>query len=164
MSNFSISTVTTLRIASSGHGDRYVMATTRYVIEKRPGFRVYAETREDAADAFLTLTNTDLTEEHYIEFQKLLRASPRACWIHYEANGGARGTVPTTPQRIRAGVDVATGRHLQFRAAERERAEKLAAELTANEWRAVRTGLEEVNREQARFGRPVVEFAIPDIA
>ncbi len=148
----------TIKIVSSGYEDRYPLCRTWMNI--RCGLVTF---RVDFSDqyvpALLKLAGLELTDENYKKAAKIVNDVKYELWFTIREKDSATAFI-TTSEKLRAGIAVATGfPHLNdYGICE---AKEVAQTLTKDDWKAVKFGLEEVNEEAQKNGRPVVDFSIP---
>jgi hypothetical protein len=148
----------TIRIVSSGYSDRFPMSRTWYEIEREGvTYRIDGDVF-DAARAWLTLSECEITPDALVEACKMIRRLPLTLF------GTARYANSTTTapvsHHLSAGVAVATG-FPTMTPWGIDQATADAAKLTAHDWAVIATGLREVNEHHERIGKPAVNFTIP---
>lgn len=150
----------TLKIVSSGYDDRYVSSECWANIRDDELNITFRVDLDDAAIAYLRLSGIDTTREAIMDAAKTVRASKFTTFITAESTtefGYKTTTFATTSERINAGIAVCTG-YPRLNDVGRAEADRKSADLTADEWQAIYTGLDRVNRDHARRGKPIVEY------
>ena len=157
----------TLKIISSGYADRFPLSTYWAEIMPnayRPGFKIRIDDLADLPAALLLANGMrecdadDLREA--VQIAARTRLGLLSISGERETSSGRREifSVGTTSKRIQAGIDLCTGfpnmREL-FAAEQKE----IAKTLTEYEWDAIYSGLDAVNREHDRVGKPIVDYS-----
>lgn len=142
----------TLEIVSSGYNDRYVSQTS-YLILEVDNIRYRIDSDNHYISAYLNLAGMKDNEKNVKKVIEAINSSKFRQYLYYDDT-----MVMSTPERINAGIQLALGftRYNGF-----ERTTKIAETLSDAEWDAIRYGLNRVNDDHARRGKPVVEFTIP---
>lgn len=163
-SSMKLKRVGILNIVSSGYEDRYVTADIRLEIEKN-GITYRIDSENDRIPAYLELlsgkTVNECTQEEFIEASKIIGSSPIETFITGSTGPfGESRTFKTTSSRIEAGIKSATGyKNLsQFGI---DNYKPIAETLNKNEWFAIKTGLDRINKIHAENNRPVIDFTTP---
>ena len=155
--------VGTLEIVSSGYADRYVATQAWLEIEKN-GITYRIDESDRWEEAILEfrygVKYEGATKEQLADAIHCRVYNPLDTYAMYE-DGNTRGQVNTTADRIDAGIKVATG-YPCLNEYGIEQAKQIANTLSRHEWLVVKTGLDRINREHSRLGKPVVEYAIPE--
>jgi len=163
MTNLRIHKCGRIDIVSSGYEDRFAMSTTWVIFEKNDiRYRIDGDNFQHIA-AYVELAGIQadtVTAEKYAEIAEKIHSIPWKMSATYR-DGFTTGSITTTPDRINAGIKMATG-FTGLNEVGISRATEIANTLSHNEWLVIRTGLEKINKLHTEIGKPVVCFTIPD--
>ncbi|MDD2255365.1 hypothetical protein [Methanoculleus sp.] len=153
-----------LKITSSGYEDRWTLADIYLEIDTDDvQFRVDGSSQWPAA--YCKLAGLPVNAENLRRAREIIALAPFATTITYEfihEHGRGLRHIRSSSHRLNAGINVATGRAASFSPEGAQEAAKIASDLSRDEWDAIKDGLERVNRDHERLGRPVVAFTIPN--
>ena len=156
----------TLKITSSGYEDRWTRADIYLEIDTDDvRFRVDGSSQWPAA--YCKLAGLPVNSENLQRAREIIALAPLETTITYEfthEHGYGLRHIRSSGQRLDAGINVATGKVKTFSVDGAREALRIAADLSPDEWAAIKDGLERVNRDHERLGRPVVAFTIPDFS
>lgn len=152
-----------LHIVSSGYADRYILTADhltlhcqglRYRLDYRPG-------SIEAARAYCHLAGLEPTEANLKASTDANQTGPRETTVEYsqQTYGGAieTGLIETSRHHIEAGLAWALEDN-RGTALGASKIEALAAELCREEWAAIYSALDAINRRHEREDRPVVTY------
>lgn len=157
----------TMKIISSGYADRFPLSTCWAEIlsnAHRPGFTIRLDNLDDLPAALLLANGMrECDADDLIEAEQIAartRFGLLSISGERETSSGRREifSVGTTSKRIRAGIDLCTG-FQNMNEIVVSRAKEIAKTLTAYEWYAIYSGLDAVNREHERLGKPIVGYS-----
>lgn len=157
----------TVKIISSGYADRFPLPTCWAEIlpsAYRPGFTVRVNNLADLPAALLLANGMRECDADSLREAEQIAAKTRFGLLSIsgerETSSGRREifSVGTTSKRIQAGIDLCTGfRNMsELFAAEQK---VIAKTLSQYEWDAIYSGLDAVNREHERLGKPIVGYS-----
>ena len=153
----------TLKIVSSGYSDRYVMSDIHFDISVN-GLEFRIDNEDDRVAALLRLMGHDLQnvpDDIFKSAVQTAHSAPFSMWITYKTGTTTR-TFTTTYAKITAGIHAALG-YNNLNAWGRSQHEPIVKTLTSDEWGAIRYGLDRINEEHAKTGKPIVGFTIPEM-
>jgi hypothetical protein len=154
--------VSTLKIVSSGYGDRYVQGDT-YLHVDVGGASMRIDFENDRVPVLVRIagyTMQNVPDGVFQECVKMAHHSPMATWITYHPTEYETRTIKTAYSKIEAGIHAATN-YAGLNDHGKSRFEPISKTLTADEWGAIRYGLQRINERHSKTGKPVVEFTIP---
>lgn len=144
----------TLEIVSSGYDDRYVSQSS-YLILEVDYIRYRIDSDNHYISAYLNLAGMKDSEKNVKKVIEVINSSKFNQYIYYDGT-----MVKSTYNRIDAGLQLALGFPHQGQTGI-EKTIGIAETLSNAEWDAIRYGLNRVNDDHVRRGKPVVEFTIP---
>jgi len=156
-----------LKIMSSGYTDRYTVSRCWAEIMPnayRSGFKIRIDNLADLPAALLLANGMrecdadDLREA--VRVADKTQFGPLSISGERETSSGIREffSVGTTSKRIQAGIDLCTG-FPNMNEIGVSRAKDIAKTLSQYEWDAIYSGLDAVNREHERLGKPIVGYS-----
>ena len=156
----------TVEITSSGYADRFPLSTCWAEIlpnAYRPGFKIRIDNLADLPAALLLANG--MRECDADGLREAVRVAAKTQFGPLSISGeretsGRREifSVGTTYRRIEAGIDLCTG-FPNMTEIGVSRAKEIAKTLYQYEWDAIYSGLDAVNREHERLGKPIVGYS-----
>ena len=157
----------TVEITSSGYADRFPLSTCWAEIlpnAYRPGFKIRIDNLADLPAALLLANGMRECDADDLREAVRVAAKTRFGLLSIsgerETSSGRREifSVGTTSKRIQAGIDLCTG-FPNMNEIGASRAKEIAETLSRYEWDAIYSGLDAVNREHERLGKPIVDYS-----
>ena len=148
----------TMKIISSGYADRFPLSTCWAEIlpnAYRPGFKIRIDNLADLPAALLLANGMRECDADDLREAEQIAARTRLGLLSIsgerETSSGRREifSVGTTSERIQAGIDLCAGGFPNM----------IAKTLSQYEWDAIYSGLDAVNREHERLGKPIVDYS-----
>ena len=156
-----------VKIVSSGYADRFPLSTCWAEIlpnAHRPGFKIRIDNLADLPAALLLANGMRECDADSLREAVRVAARTRLGLLsisgEMETPSGRREifSVGTTSKRIQAGIDLGTG-FPNMNEIVVSRAKEIAKTLSRYEWDAIYSGLDAVNREHERLGKPIVGYS-----
>ena len=157
----------TVEITSSGYADRFPLSTCwAEILPKayRPGFTIRVDNLADLPAALLLANGMRDCDADDLKEAVRVAAKTRFGLLSISGEritkGGFREnfSIGTTSKRIQAGIDLCTG-FPNMNEIGASRAKEIAETLSRYEWDAIYSGLDAVNREHERLGKPIVDYS-----
>ena len=153
-----------VKIVSSGYADRFPLSTCWAEIlpnAHRPGFKIRIDNLADLPAALLLANGMrECDADSLREIAARTRLGLLSISGERETSSGRleNFSVGTTSKRIQAGIDLCTG-FPNMNEIVVSRAKEIAKTLSQYEWDAIYSGLDAVNREHERLGKPIVGYS-----
>lgn len=156
--------VSVLKIVSSGYSDRYVQADTYLHVDiGMDSLKIdFQDNRVPILVRLAGYNMQTVPDDIFQECVKMAHHSPIAAWITYHPTETDTRTIKTSASKIEAGIHAATN-YAGLNDHGKSRFEPISKTLTADEWGAVRYGLQQINERHAQTGKPIIEFTIPEM-
>ena len=157
----------TMKIISSGYADRFPLSTCWAEIlpnAYRPWFKIRIDNLADLPAALLLANGMRECDADDLKAATRIASMTRFGLLSISGEritkGGFREifSIGTTSKRIQAGIDQCTG-FPNMNEIGASRAKEIAETLTEYEWDAIYSGLDAVNREHERLGKPIVDYS-----